>query len=390
MVALLVVAGRVLLAGCAPWAGLLGAWGWVRRARCAPGAGLVFAAGLMLLVACAPTAGSPTAGRPAPAAQPVEREAQAQPAAPAPAPGAPPAPPAVEQVTYGIAARSFSYLPSVVAERQGFYRQRGIEVQIQLMTPVQVAAGQIADQVQYGTGYLQAVRAGGPLRIVSAQIVGPIFTVMARPGIGTVADLRGKTMGTGSRGAALERTTVRILDYFGLAADRDVALLPFPEVSVLMQAFLQGQVDAAALSPPWLTRARQSGMVRLLAAADVDPEPQNGLVVTPARLAQHRDQVRNMVLAEIEAYRFIRDQRAETEAIVREWLAVSAEEAAEGYEAALPLISRDGQLDRAGIQSLITSEQAAGLAPAELTVDALIDPTLAAEALRALDAERSR
>jgi ABC-type nitrate/sulfonate/bicarbonate transport system substrate-binding protein len=258
------------------------------------------------------------------------------------------------------------------------------------MTPVQIAAGQIADQVEYGTGYLQAVRAGGPLRIVSAQIVGPIFTVMARPGIGAVADLRGKTMGTGSRGAALERTTVRVLDYFGLAADRDVALLPFPEVSILMQAFVQGQVDAAALSPPWLTRARQAGMVRLLAAADVDPEPQNGLVVTPARLERHRDQVRGMVLAEIEAFRFIRDQRAETEAIVREWLAVSAEEAAEGYEAALPLISRDGQLDRAGIQSLIASEQAAGLAPAELTVDALIDPTRAAEALRALDAERSR
>ena len=157
-----------------------------------------------------------------------------------------------------------------------------------------------------------------------------------------------------------------------------------------MQAFVQGQVDAAALSPPWLTRARQAGMVRLLAAADVDPEPQNGLVVTPARLAQHRDQVRDMVLAEIEAFRFIHDQRAETEAIVREWLAVSPEEAAEGYEAALPLISRDGQLNRAGIQSLIASEQASGLAPAELTVDTLIDPTLAAEALRALDAERSR
>jgi ABC-type nitrate/sulfonate/bicarbonate transport system substrate-binding protein len=369
---------------------LLGAAGLVLLARCAPGAGLVVAAGLVLIVACAPASVQPAA--PAQPAAPGQADASGQPAAGQPAPAAPAsmAPPAVAQVTYGIAARSFSYLPSVVAERQGFYRQRGIEVQIQLMTPVQIAAGQIADQVQYGTGYLQAVRAGGPLRIVSAQITGPIFTVMARPGIGAVADLRGKTMGTGSRGAALERTTVRILDYFGLAADRDVALLPFPEVSVLMQAFVQGQVDAAALSPPWLTRARQAGMVRLLAAADVDPEPQNGLVVTPARLAQHRDQVRDMVLAEIEAFRFIHDQRAETEAIVREWLAVSPEEAAEGYEAALPLISRDGQLNRAGIQSLIASEQASGLAPAELTVDTLIDPTLAAEALRALDAERSR
>ena len=96
-------------------------------------AGLLGAAGLALLVACAPTAVQPAAGQPA---------AAAQPAAPAPAAGAPatPAPPAGEQVTYGIAARSFSYLPSVVAERQGFYRQRGIEVRIQLMTPVQIAA----------------------------------------------------------------------------------------------------------------------------------------------------------------------------------------------------------------------------------------------------------
>src|SRR4051812_8745262 len=210
-------------------------------------AGLLGAVGLVLVVACAPAARTPAAA--APPAAPGPAAASGQPAAGQPAPAAPGsvAPPVVAQVTYGIAARSFSYLPGVVAERQGFYRQRGIEVQIQLMTPVQVAAGQIADQVQYGTGYLQAVRAGGPLRIVSAQITGPIFTVMARPGIGAVTDLRGATMGTGSRGAALERTTVRILEHYGLAADRDVALLPFPEVSVLMQAFVQGQVDAAAL-----------------------------------------------------------------------------------------------------------------------------------------------
>jgi ABC-type nitrate/sulfonate/bicarbonate transport system substrate-binding protein len=352
-------------------------------------AGLLGAAGLMLLAGCAPTPQQPAAA--GQVSGPTQSTAGGQPAGAAASAGGPAAePPTIEQVNYGIAARSFSYLPSIVAERQGFYRQRGIAVQIQLMTPVQIAAGQIADQVEYGTGYLQAVRAGGPLRIVSAQITGPIFTVMARPGIGAVADLRGATMGTGSRGAALERTTVRILDQYGLAADRDVALLPFPEVSVLMQAFVQGQVDAAALSPPWPTRARQAGMVRLLAAADVDPEPQNGIVVTPARLAQHRDQVRRLVMAEIEAYRFIYGQRAETEAIVREWLAVSPEEAAEGYGAALPLISRDGQLNRAGIASLIASEQASGLAPAELTVDSLVDPTLAAEALRALDAERSR
>jgi ABC-type nitrate/sulfonate/bicarbonate transport system substrate-binding protein len=334
-------------------------------------------AGAVLLGACAPASPTPSGATGAPAA----------PAAPAASPTTPP----LETVSYGIASRSYSYLPIVIAEREGFYRQRGLNVEIQNMTPVQIAAGQIANQLDYGTGYVQAIRAGGgPLRVVSAQITGPIFTVMAKPGIGAIADLRGKTLGTGSRGAAQERTTIQILEHYGLVADRDVTLLPFPEIPIVFQALVGGQVDAAALSPPWQTRARQQGMVRLVDAADVDPVPLNGLVVTPARLAQQRDQVRRVVMAEIGAYRFIHGQRAETEAIVRDWLGASAEEAAEGYDAALPVISRDAQLDLAALRRLVQSEQVDGLAPPTLTVEELVDPTLAAEALRAVDAERGR
>src|SRR5690348_16467974 len=108
-----------LLMGSGPLrraARLLGAAGLVLLARCAPGAGLVVAAGLVLIVACAPASVQPAA--PAQPAAPGQADASGQPAAGQPAPAAPAsmAPPAVAQVTYGIAARSFSYLPSVVAE----------------------------------------------------------------------------------------------------------------------------------------------------------------------------------------------------------------------------------------------------------------------------------
>ncbi len=341
---------------------------------------------LVLLLGVAWATASPAPER---AAAPAGAVARPRPTsgADAPAPGRSSPTPEPTRVTYGIAAPSFSFMPIRVAERRGFYRQQGLAVETEVMTPVTIAAGQLSGAVDYGSGYIQAVRAGrGQFRLVSSQVTGPIFVLMARPGIGSVADLRGQTIGTGSRGAAVERETTKIVEHFGLVPDRDVTLLPFPEMRILLQGLLQGQIDAAALSPPWHTRGREQGMIRLLSAAEIDPEPQNGLVVTSARLQADRDQVRRVVMAEIEALRFIRAQRAETESVMREWLGLSADEAREGYDAALPVMSPDGQLDRAGIAHLIESEQAAGTVPADLTVDAVIEPTLAAEALRALDA----
>jgi hypothetical protein len=62
-------------------------------------------------------------------------------------------------------------------------------------------------------------------------------------------------------------------------------------------------------------------------------------------LLRQQDQVRQVVQAEIEVGRSIHQNRAETVAIIRDWLEVSHEEGEESFDFALPAIVRDGHIN---------------------------------------------
>jgi ABC-type nitrate/sulfonate/bicarbonate transport system substrate-binding protein len=147
-------------------------------------------------------------------------------------------------------------------------------------------------------------------------------------------------------------------------------------------------VKAAALSPPWFIRARNQGMRMLANAAELVREPQNGLVVTEERLNRQRDQVRHVIQAEIESIRFMRQNRAASVALSREWLAISPEEAEESYDFVMPAFVADGQVDVAGLERYIAVDKAEGTVPPTFQLDQIIETGIAPEAVRALDARR--
>jgi ABC-type nitrate/sulfonate/bicarbonate transport system substrate-binding protein len=123
-------------------------------------------------------------------------------------------------------------------------------------------------------------------------------------------------------------------------------------------------------------------------AAELLHEPQNGLVVTEERLAQQRDQVRHVVQAEIESVRFMRQNRAATVALTRDWLAISQEEAEESYDFAMPAFVADGQVDVAGLERYLVVEKAEGTVPQSFRLEQVIDVSVAQEALRTLERPR--
>lgn len=338
---------------------------------------------LLLLAACGP-ASAPAAAPPAPPAP----QPPSQPAAAAPAP-APTAPPEPVHIRYGHAATSLSFLTMKVALEQGFYRQYGLEVEPVLLGAGVMAAAQIAGEADYTTSYPATIRTaaqGAPLRLVSTQVTAPLFVLMARPGIQSVADLRGKPVGITTRGGAIDKVTRDVLAQAGLDSDTDVTIVPAgAQVTVLLESILSGRVQAGMLSPPWFVRAREQGLHVLVKATDVLREPQNGLSVTEERLTRQRDQVRHMAQAEIEAARFMRANRAETVAIIRNWLEISQPEAEESYDFALPAISGDQRIDLEGLQRYVAVEKAEGTLPADFQIERILDLDLVPEALRALE-----
>ena len=93
-----------------------------------------------------------------------------------------------------------------------------------------------------------------------------------------------------------------------------------------------------------------------------------------------------MVQAEIEAIRFMRQNRAATVTITRDWLEISQAEAEESYDFALPAFNPDGHIDVPGLVRYVAAEKANGTLPADFQVERILDTTLAEEAVRALEA----
>jgi NitT/TauT family transport system substrate-binding protein len=337
--------------------------------------GLVTA--LLLAAACAP------ASRPA-----AERPAASAPAAPAsPAVGASP-PPAPVAVKVGIAATSLNFLPAKVAVEQGFYRQYGLDVELVLVGAGVAAAAQMSGELDYTTSYPSAVRSiarGAPLKLVSTVVGAPLFVMLGRPEIGSLADLRGQPVGITTRGGAQDKVTHDLLATAGLDADTDVTILPAGgQITLLVDALVNDRIKGAALSAPWFIRARDQGMRVLASAPERIREPQNGLIATDEQLTRRRDQVRHMVQAEIAAVRFIQANRAPTTALISDWLSISAREAEEAYDFVRPAYVPDCTIDVTAMERFLATEAQEGNIPPGMRVEQVADLTLAPEAARAL------
>lgn len=305
----------------------------------------------------------------------------------APAVGAPTATPAPVALRYAYSASSVVFLPQKIALEQGFYRQYGLEMEQLIMGAGVLAAAQLSGEVEYSNSYPASIRAaaqGSPLRIVSTVVNAPLFAFVARPEYHSLTDLRGQAIGITTRGGAVDKVTRTLFGQVGMNVDSDITILPSGgQVTVLLDALLSGRVQGAALSAPWYGRARDQGMRVLIKAPEVVREPQNGLSVTTDRLTRQRDQVRQVVQAEAEAVRFIRQNRAATVAYTQQWLEISAADAEESYDFVLPAFV-EGRIDVPGLLNYVAEEKADGTLPADFQVESILDTALAEEALRAL------
>ncbi|GAA5234200.1 hypothetical protein GCM10025795_24640 [Verticiella sediminum] len=144
-----------------------------------------------------------------------------------------------------------------LVEKQGLAQPDGVDLRF-VVTPTNAdiatlfGAGQVDMSVLPYSNFLTLYDAGAPVKIVAgAGVEGCIL--VAREGIQSAADLRGKTLGT------FQADTLEVLPYDYLRkADmsfKDVKVRYFNTSPELAQAFINGAVDAMCHIEPYATRA---------------------------------------------------------------------------------------------------------------------------------------
>ena len=295
-----------------------------------------------------------------------------------------------DKVTYvtafgAVGRDSFAW----VAKEKGFFREAGIDVDIQKgagnvqnLTMIKSGQAQFAALdftgavIQAGTGKFTDWRA---VAAVHQQTLVSIMTT-ADTGITKPADLPGRTIAT----AAGSVSELLFPAYAQLAGfDPKTVTMQGAQTTALNGLMAQRKVDALStflLSRKALENTSKKQVVVLPYSDYLKDLFGNAIITTPAFIASDRDLVGRFVGAVMKGLRYTIDHPDEAAAILNKAEPTSAVAAAVGeINAMKPYVPAPGggplgSFDQARVSSGIAELETAGLMPKGLTPDKIVDP----------------
>ncbi len=249
-------------------------------------------------------------------------------------------------ITHG--SMSTTSIPLWVAEDHGLFTKHGIKAKVVWVrgNPMQIATLASGDtQIAYGgaTTALAAAVGGRDLKILASFTSRESLDLVARPGITSPKDLRGKRFGIQSIGGGVWKTAAVWLEYYGLEEHRDnIQMIVIGDVTVLSQALETGRIDATVV-PGFLSRRLAEKGFAVLGRSDKIKLPSVGMtiVVEKAYLQQNFEPLQDVLKALIESTVFIsspRNKPAVLETIVKHFKITDPAAAEGAYQDILSLI----------------------------------------------------
>jgi ABC-type nitrate/sulfonate/bicarbonate transport system substrate-binding protein len=289
------------------------------------------------------------------------------------------------RITY--ANNSLSFLAAFIAKDRAFYARNGLSAELVQARPAVNIAALVSGDADYAEVFGSAIRSaarGAPVRAFSTSIKAPFFSLVVHPSIKSVKELKGRVIGVTSLGGTNQISGRLLLQHFGLDPDRDVKFLAIGEEKFVVEALKAKRVDAILVAPPFSILMKREGFVLLANAADVVSIPLAGLSATLDKIKQNRSQVKRVLKAEIEALRYLRDDAAGATEVIRKRFAMDEAMARESYAVVVNAFSRDGKIPIEAVENILNLEKKEGLIAKTVTVDQVIDASIAEEVLKEL------
>lgn len=253
---------------------------------------------------------------------------------------------AADQAIISYSSRSYAFLPAQVSAARGFFKDENLEpLLIQMRSQVTVPAlisGEVNYTLSFGNIVGSAMQ-GLPFKILAVLTDKPLHSIVARPEIKTIADLRGKKIGTQRIGGSDHLAAEAILQAKGLDL-KDVQFVTLGgDEPVRVEMLKKGLVDAVCSVPPGPARLAREGYNILGGPKDLKVgNPVSAVALTDQRLKTHRDEAKKVLRAILRGLRFLHERREETIQIMSRWLSQPPEVARDSYDAILPSFSSDG------------------------------------------------
>ena len=252
-----------------------------------------------------------------------------------------------EKVVFSIPSRSIAAVDLYMAKERGLFREEGLDVDIvQIRGNVAIAAA-LSGQVQATNGIGTVIRAlersDVPLKILTVSLKRNLFWLVARPGITSILQLKGKILGTTTFGGSQHTAATRLIRKGGVDPDKDLTVVVGGDVPAQLQSLISGAIDVAALSPPTVILARDKFHMNILGSAMEDlANLQNGTAVTEKLLRDNRVLLKRILRARAKANRYFWENESGTSEVLAKFQNVDAAVARESYRLAKAAFTSDG------------------------------------------------
>jgi NitT/TauT family transport system substrate-binding protein len=283
-------------------------------------------------------------------------------------------------------AISAGFVQMYVARDYNLFGHYGLDVQTTQFTDSQGAlvalqTGEIDFLFCAAAATIPGLATGIDATIVAAPLVGLPYVMVARSGINSAQDLRGRKVGINRQGDLDDRLTHAVIAQENIPSDQ-VQFIPAGGQTERYRAVLTGIVDAVNVTPPLEVQAKVDGLNVIYSLKDLPMPFIYSAVHTNSKMLRERPQVvQKFVAAMAESVYYIDQHKADTEQSISKQLNINDQAALESaYQAyAVEYVNRSVDIPMAAVQDSIEFAREQGTMIARPKAEQIVDSRFAAD-----------
>ena len=243
------------------------------------------------------------------------------------------------------------------SQKQGFFKKQGLDV-----TMIYVPSGVLAAQTVVSgsaliannsvSDILNAIAAGAPLKILTVNIDRFQHLFVARPGINSPKDMKGKKVAVSRYGAFSDIETRFLIRQWGMDPERDVQVLQIGNSAARSAALMSGGIDGAVVTPAFVPVARNAGLNVIFDLSTIKTRFANiGLMAQERLIREQPRLVKGAVAGLVHGIRFWKTNPEVAKAYLKQIHKVSAADLDSIYEDGSKNVRSEPTPDLDGIQT---------------------------------------
>jgi ABC-type nitrate/sulfonate/bicarbonate transport system substrate-binding protein len=290
-----------------------------------------------------------------------------------------------EDVTVGTVGQpSANMWPTLIANAKGFFAAEGLKVDLVYTQSgaalvQQMTAGSIGVSIQSSlSDSLRAVSMGAPISVVRIEVRAPPYDLVAKPGIKSIKELKGKVISLGGPKDITRIYVERMLAPNGVKPG-EFDMVFAGSTAARASALVAGAVDAAILLPAYNFQVEAKGYNSLGLTVDYLKDlPFTGSAVNNRWALANKATLEKLLRGQSKGVAWFEDQsnRAEAIQILKTASGLTREDVEKSYDFFRNghFFERTGKVSRSKLDALAKAMESLGDMPGALDVGKLILP----------------